>query len=263
VLVVDDNQTNRLILHDQLTAWGMTVDLVDNGPAALEELARAAAAGTPYDLGVLDLCMPDMDGMELARRVTATPELGGVGMVLLTSGPDLVAAEAGVAGFAAMMSKPVQLSRLYATLLDVVAAAPARTPEPAPARPAAPEHRGHVLVVEDVELNQIVAAGVLESLGYHVDLADDGLAGYEAAIAGRYDAVLMDVQMPGMDGFEATRAIRRHEGDHRHTPVIAMTAGAIEGDRERCLAAGMDDYLSKPISPDLVAATLDRWVPTP
>jgi signal transduction histidine kinase/DNA-binding response OmpR family regulator len=259
VLVVDDNQTNRVILHDQLTAWGMSVDRAESGPAALAALHDAAAAGTPYRLAVLDLCMPGMDGLELARLVTASHELAGVAMVLLTSGPDVGQAEASEAGLMARMTKPVQLSRLRSTLADAVSAT---TPTPpAPDTSVAAATRGRVLVVEDGEINQIVAAGILSSLGYEVDLADDGVAGLAAAIGTAYDAVLMDVQMPGMDGFEATARIRRHEGDRRHTPVIAMTASAVEGDRERCLAAGMDDYVSKPVSPKAVAAVLERWVP--
>jgi two-component system, sensor histidine kinase and response regulator len=259
-LVVDDNETNRLILAEQLAAWGMSVEAVDSGPAALVELARAAAAGTPYDLGVLDMCMPEMDGLDLARRIRESAPLDGIGLVLLTSNPSIGHTEATEAGFAAVLAKPVPLSRLRRTLLEVSA-----TPVPvsAPAlthRTARTPTLGRVLVVEDGEINQIVAAGILESLGYEVDLADDGRAGLEAVIAsGPYDAVLMDVQMPRMDGFEATEKIRRHEGTQRRTPVIAMTASAIDGDRERCLAVGMDDYISKPVSREVIAATLDRW----
>ncbi|GAA4712254.1 hybrid sensor histidine kinase/response regulator [Nocardioides conyzicola] len=258
-LVVDDNETNRLILHDQLTAWGLAVDVVDGGVAALDAVHRAAAAGTPYQLGVLDLCMPGMDGLELARRITETPEAADLALVLLTSGPDVDPAEAAAAGIAARMTKPVQLSRLRATLVGALATA---APAEAPSDDVGPvAQRGRVLVVEDGEINQLVAAGILESLGFVVDLADDGAAGLEAVAVTTYDAVLMDVQMPGMDGLQATGRIRVLEGDHRHTPVIAMTASAVEGDRERCLAAGMDDYLSKPISPAEVRSVLERWVP--
>ncbi|MBA2954054.1 response regulator [Nocardioides sp. MAH-18] len=135
---------------------------------------------------------------------------------------------------------------------------PAAAPEQQGAEPNA--SRGRVLLVEDGEINQIVAEGILEALGYQVDLVDDGAAGLAAVTAGHYDAVFMDVQMPVMDGYEATRQIRRREGGRRRTPIIAMTAGAVAGDRERCLEAGMDDYVSKPISPAAVAAALDRWV---
>jgi two-component system sensor histidine kinase/response regulator len=258
-LVVDDNQTNRVILHDQLDAWGMSAEVVESGAAALEALHRAVREGRPFEVGVLDLCMPGMDGLELARRISADPELSGICLVLLTSGPDVGHAEAQGAGIMASMTKPVLLTRLRTTLQGLVTA-PARPRTPAPAA-ALPSGRGRVLVVEDGEINQLVATGILKHLGYAVDLAEDGLDALEALEGTTYDAVLMDVQMPGMDGFEATAEIRRREGTHLHTPIIAMTASAIEGDRERCLAAGMDDYVSKPIEPAVVAGVLARWVP--
>ncbi|KQW46030.1 hypothetical protein ASC77_19205 [Nocardioides sp. Root1257] len=261
VLVVDDNATNRMILEDQLTAWGMTVDVVPDAPSGLEALKRAAAASAPYDLGVLDLCMPGMNGLDLARAVGATPELDGTVLVLLTSSPAVGPAEAEEAGFAALLSKPVPLSRLRSMLLDVITPA-VRAPAPPPSEPEPVEapSRGRVLVVEDGEINQIVAEGIVTACGFEVDLADDGVEGLAAMADRDYDLVFMDVQMPVMDGFAATREIRLREADGRHTPVIAMTASAIDGDRERCLDAGMDDYLTKPISPAAVAAALERWV---
>jgi two-component system sensor histidine kinase/response regulator len=260
VLVVDDNQTNRIILHDQLEAWGMSVDTVADGPAALELLHDAARSGRGFDLGVLDLCMPGMDGLDLARQIAADPELAGTGLVLLTSGPDVTQADAQAAGIAASMTKPVLLTRLRHTLQEVVSAIDRAAAVPVTAPP--PSGRGRVLVVEDGEINQLVAEGILEHLGYAVDLADDAYAALESLAGATYDAVLMDVQMPGMDGYEATEEIRRREGTDRHTPVIAMTASATAGERERCLAAGMDDYLSKPIEPAVVDEVLGRWVST-
>jgi signal transduction histidine kinase/CheY-like chemotaxis protein len=277
VLVVDDNQTNRTILHDQLEAWGMAVEVVDGGGPALARLHDAAREHRPFDIGVLDLCMPDMDGLELARRISAMPSLGRTALVLLTSGPEVTLDQAGRCGIAATMTKPVLLSRLHNTLETVVAtrptpptrsAGPARTTPPGvsiapPQPPSATPSRGVVLVVEDGEINQLVAAGILEHLGYQVELADDGFAALEAVERTTYDAILMDVQMPGMDGYQATSEIRHREGQHRHTPIIAMTASATAQDRERCLAAGMDDYLSKPIDPTAVEDTLGRWVTAP
>jgi two-component system, sensor histidine kinase and response regulator len=260
VLVVDDNATNRLILRDQLTAWGMTVETAEGGPAALAALAEAAAAGTPYDVGVLDLCMPGMDGLELARRITAQPDLARTSLVLLTSAPDVSQEEAAEAGFTAQMSKPVQLARLRTTLVAVCETVAPVAPTPTPAAAGEPR-RGRVLVVEDGEINQMVAEGILVALGYDVDLAEDGSAGLEAMAARDYDVVFMDVQMPVLDGLQATRVIRQREADGRHTPIVAMTASAVEGDRERCLAAGMDDYISKPVSPAAVKAALERWAP--
>jgi two-component system sensor histidine kinase/response regulator len=258
VLVVDDNQTNRMILHDQLDAWGMAVEVVDSGASALALMLVAGHSGHPFDLAVLDLCMPDMDGLELARHISGHADLAATVLVLLTSGPDVGQVEARDAGISASLSKPVQLSRLQSTLREA-----AGTTREA-SRPAVVEHasgRGRVLVVEDGEINQLVAAGILEHLGFSVEVAGDGFEALAAMRETDFVAVLMDVQMPGMDGYQATAEIRRIEGDQRHTPIIAMTAGAVVGDAERCLAAGMDDYLSKPVDVAAVAAALGRWVP--
>ncbi|MCW2775550.1 MAG: hybrid sensor histidine kinase/response regulator [Nocardioides sp.] len=260
VLVVDDNQTNRMILHDQLEAWGLSVALTDSGATALTMMAAAGRAGRAFDLAVLDLCMPDMDGLDLARRISADAGLATTGLVLLTSGPDIGDAQARAAGISASLTKPVQLSRLQATLQGVVGNARQAVRPPVA---ASPTRRGRVLVVEDGEINQLVAAGILEHLGYRVDVVDGGVEALAAMRDATFDAVLMDVHMPGMDGYQATAEIRRIEGDARRTPIIAMTAGAVVGDAERCLAAGMDDYLSKPIDVAAVDAALGRWVPAP
>ncbi|WP_309650453.1 response regulator [Nocardioides sp.] len=261
VLVVDDNQTNRLILGDQLGAWGMHADAVEDGVTALRRLDEARAAGTAYDVVVLDLCMPEMDGLELAALVSAGPA-PAPGMVLLTSGSDVTAEEGRRVGIGARLTKPVHLARLATALEEVLSAQ--RTPRPAApqarVRPA-PGSRGHVLVVEDSFTNQLVAVGILESLGYSTDVAGNGLEALEALERSSFGAVLMDCQMPEMDGYDATREIRRREGATRRTPVIAMTASVTEGERQRCLEAGMDDYLSKPVHPRDVGAMLDRWVP--
>ncbi|WP_341927147.1 response regulator [Nocardioides psychrotolerans] len=261
VLVVDDNQTNRLILGDQLGAWGMHVDAVEDGATALRRLDEARAAGTAYDVVVLDLCMPVMDGLELAALVTAGAA-PAPGMVLLTSGSDVTAEEGRRVGIGARLTKPVHLARLAAALEEVLSAK--RAPRPAVpqarVRPA-PGSRGHVLVVEDSFTNQLVAVGILESLGYSTDVAGNGLEALEALERSSFGAVLMDCQIPEMDGYDATREIRRREGATRRTPVIAMTASVTEGERQRCLESGMDDYLSKPVHPRDVGAMLDRWVP--
>jgi two-component system, sensor histidine kinase and response regulator len=260
VLVVDDNATNRTILHDQLAHWGVAVDVVDGALAGLGRLGAAAADGAPYDLAVLDLCMPDLDGLELARRISATPSISGTRLVLMTSGPEITSAEAASADIATALTKPVLMSRLRTTLEQVVAAAPVRTPNVERATAGATGQR--VLVVDDNEVNQLVAAGILRHLGYAVEIADDGAKGVAAAIASRFHAILMDVQMPELDGYAATAEIRRLEGATRHTPIIAMTATASEEERGRCLAAGMDDYLTKPMRRADVAAVLSTWVPS-
>ena len=261
VLVVDDNTTNRMVLHDQLDAWSMSVTLADGGDAALATLVGAARRGQPFDLAIIDLGMPGMDGLELARRIKAEPILDGTELTLLASGGDITEEEARAAGFAASLTKPVRLDRLHATLQEVVGLRRVPTPSMAPA--VALTGRGLVLVVDDVEINQIVAAGMLERLGYTVEVADDGLAALAALRRTTYAAILMDVQMPGMDGFQTTAEIRRIESDFQHTPIVAMTANAMGGDRERCLAAGMDDYLSKPVDLRAIDRALERLVPQP
>ncbi|GAB3247535.1 hybrid sensor histidine kinase/response regulator [Nocardioides dilutus] len=256
-LVIDDNDTNRMILHDQLQAWGMSVDTVDSAAAALVAMREAARAQVPYHLGLLDLCMPEMDGLELARRIKADQATAGTPLVLMTSGPDVGHNEADAAGVACVLTKPVLMSRLRNTLAGVVGVQDA----PAPEVEVEPSARGVVLVVDDGEVNQIVAAGILRNLGFDADVVDSGPEALAAMERRSYDAVLMDVRMPDMDGFEATAEIRRREQDGRRTPVIALTAGVTDGDRERCLAAGMDDYLPKPMSRAALAAALEQWVP--
>jgi two-component system sensor histidine kinase/response regulator len=261
VLVVDDNATNRTILHDQLHHWGMTVDVVDAADPALELLLEAARGGRPYDLGVLDLCMPDVDGLDLAIRIAAEPELAGTGVVLMTSGPAISEAQAREASIIAALTKPVLMSRLRSALERVVT-------DRAPAEPvevpdvATNGSRGLVLVVDDSEVNQLVAVGMLSHLGYGFEVAEDGYQAVDAMRRRTFDAVLMDVQMPVMDGYRATREIRDLEDGGRRTPIIAMTATATDGERERCLAAGMDDYLAKPIQKKSILTMLERWVST-
>jgi signal transduction histidine kinase/DNA-binding response OmpR family regulator len=259
VLVVDDNETNRLILSEQVRAWDMLPDLVEDAPAALEQLQVAARRGQPYELVLLDMCMPGMDGIELAKRITAlgtrTPTL-----VMLTSGADIPAEEAQLAGIAVRLSKPVRASQLYDSLMRLTA--PPRPGEPTPALDVAlpRSFRGHVLVAEDNTTNQMVAAGILAKLGYRSDVVANGVEALDALSRRPYAAVLMDCQMPEMDGFTATIEIRLRERDARRTPIIAMTAGAMSGDRERCLSAGMDDYIAKPVKPADLDAVLARWI---
>ncbi len=261
VLVVDDNATNRMVLHDQLAAWGMRPTEAADAETALELLRAAAAAGSAYSVVLLDLCMPGVDGLDLARAVTADPLLPRTDMLLLSSGPDVDAATVRGAGVTASLGKPVRRAQLLDALLDLAAR---RTPA-APSVAAAPvtgrTHLGHVLVVEDNEINQIVAEGILESLGYTTVVAAHGLAALQLLAAQQFDAVLMDCQMPELDGYETTLALREREGPGRRTPVIAMTAGSGDDERERCAAAGMDDYVGKPFSPEELREVLQRWVP--
>ncbi|MFE9439191.1 response regulator [Streptomyces sp. NPDC006602] len=264
VLVVDDNDTNRLILDTQLRRWHIQPTMVGGGPQALVALHEAAAAGRPFALALLDMYMPDMDGLELARRITTDQNFARVRLLLLTSGPPPPAAELQAAGIAHSLPKPVHQSQLLDALVELAT----RTPPVATAAPAVqvpttpqPAQRGRLLLVEDNEINQMVAQRMLTRLGYSTDTAADGVQALRMAEEHSYQAVLMDCEMPRMDGYSATRELRRREWDDgRHLPVIAMTAGVLAEDRERCLAAGMDDYVPKPVTADELEQALTRWV---
>jgi signal transduction histidine kinase/DNA-binding response OmpR family regulator len=266
VLVVDDNATNRIVLNQSLASWGMRPMAVGGADEALSMLQAAVEKGEPFDVAILDFHMPGMTGVELARVIKRDRRLAAVKLVLLTSsGRKTDVATVRHAGFDAYLHKPVRASVLY----DVIAAAlggvrigsaPAMVTSGVLAE-ARSRGRAHVLVVEDNLVNQKVAARMLEKLGYRVDVVAAGREAVEAVLGNGYAAALMDCQMPEMDGFEATIEIRRRERKTgRHTPIIAMTAGAMEGDREKCLAAGMDDYLAKPIGSGDLAAMLKRWI---
>ncbi len=266
VLVVDDNATNRQILRHQLGYWGLRVTAVESGPRGLALMQQAAASGTGYDIAILDMKMPEMDGLVLARAIKQEPALAAVRLVLLTSfGQRGHGAEASKIGIAAYLTKPVDEADLYDCLVEVMDETRARRAPHLVTRHSLREQRpaiaAHVLVAEDNEVNQKVAVKILEKLGYRVELAENGKEALAACARRRYDAVLMDGQMPGMDGYEATRRIRERETrGGRRVPIIAMTASAMKGDREKCLEAGMDDYVSKPVTPDALEAVLRRWV---
>jgi signal transduction histidine kinase/CheY-like chemotaxis protein len=259
VLVVDDNATNLAILNDQLRHWGMSVDVADGSDTALLRLRQAVRDARTYDLALVDLCMPDVDGLELARRMAREQDIAGTTVVLMTSAPDVSPAEAAEASVAVVLTKPVLLSRLRETLAQLVAERPASRAKAARAASRGPS-RGRVLVVDDGEVNRLVAEGILTHLGYSPVAVEDGRQALGALAEGRFDAVLMDVQMPGLDGYETTAELRLLEEGGRRTPVIAMTATVTDGERERCLAAGMDDYLGKPITPATVSGVLERWM---
>ena len=270
VLVVDDNATNRRILEEVLTNWGLRPLAVNGGRPALEALGRAAAAGEPYPLVLLDAHMPEMDGFTLAGHIRQRPEWAGATVVMLTSAghPEDVA-RCRELGIDAYLMKPVKQSELFAALLTSLgpsprlaagAAPPADRPRTSEGDRRRPPLR--VLLAEDNPVNQKLALRLLEKQGHTVVVAGDGNAALAALGRQPFDVVLMDVQMPDLDGFEAARRIRREEkGSGRHVPILAMTAYAMKGDRERCLEAGMDGYLSKPIQPAELFETIDRLVP--
>ncbi|PYN91363.1 MAG: hybrid sensor histidine kinase/response regulator, partial [Candidatus Rokuibacteriota bacterium] len=266
VLGVDDNATNCTLLAAQLGAWGMHVDCVANASRALDSLRMAHRDARPYDLAILDHQMPDMDGMTMARSIKSDPALASVPLVLLTSVSFRgCAGEAEQAGFRALLLKPIRQSQLYDCIATVVGMAT----EPSPSRlitlqtlrEAQGQLRARILVAEDNVVNQRVAVRMLEKLGCRVDVVTNGLEAVEASARITYHCLFMDCQMPEMDGYEATAAIRKREVETgAHIPIIAMTANAMESDRERCLVAGMDDYVSKPVQPRELVATLEKWI---
>jgi two-component system, sensor histidine kinase and response regulator len=266
LLIVDDSATNRTILRQQLTHWGLSVLAVEDGARALEALQAAAAKMAGFDAVVLDMQMPGMDGLTLARAVKSDPRLSAVKLILLTSfghvGHGAEAIRAGVSGY---LTKPVDEADLHDCLVEVLLGKDGARSGPLVTRHTLRESRSpvaRVLVAEDNEVNQKVAVRILEKLGYQVDVAEDGEQAVTASAQVPYAAVFMDCQMPGVDGFEATARIRQREGPGPRTPIIAMTASAMQGDREKCLAAGMDDYVSKPVRPEDLDEVLKRWVPT-
>ncbi|HEX7152836.1 MAG TPA: response regulator [Thermoanaerobaculia bacterium] len=263
VLVVDDNETNRRLVRHNLGAWRMESDEAASGPEALTMLRQAREEGRPYALVITDMNMPEMSGTVLARLIKSDRELADTHVIVLTSLMNrLEPATMKMVGIDACLTKPVKQSALYDSIVNSMfreERAASRPPEPAPQR-IAMRPNARILLVEDNPVNQKLALRQLQRFGCHADTAANGVEAVEAVSRIDYDVVLMDCQMPEMDGFAATREIRRREGGHRHTPIIALTANALEGDRERCVAAGMDDYLSKPLlEPELMRA-LARFI---
>jgi two-component system, sensor histidine kinase and response regulator len=265
-LVVDDNETNRTILASQLASWGMECDSATNAQEALGAIRMASAEGRPYALALIDFHMaPGIDGVELAAAIRRTPALRAMRLIVLSSAGAGRAAADGVHidGF---LTKPVAQHALRAEIVRVMGIAPAHDEGPAPTVSAVADARADgplVLVAEDNPVNQRVAIHRLERAGCRVDVANDGLEAVRKSEATRYGAIFMDVQMPVMDGFAATQAIRRREGEGPRTPIVAVTAHTVAGDEERCLAAGMDDYISKPLRAESVERALARWVFSP
>ncbi|AFL72747.1 response regulator [Thiocystis violascens] len=273
VLIVDDNATNREILMTRLTSWGMRPAEARDGPEALRRLAGALDEPDPFRVAVIDMQMPEMDGETLGRAIGADSRLADTRMVMLTSlGMRGDARRFQELGFAAYITKPIRHEELKAVLSLVLTA---RSPAEMVSRPIATRYlareilnlfagcKVRILLAEDNTTNQQVALGILKKMGLHADAVANGAEAVTALASIPYDLVLMDVQMPVMDGLEATRAIRASSSAVRNPglPIIAMTAGAMRGDQEQCLDAGMNDYVSKPVSPAILAEVLARWLP--
>jgi PAS domain S-box-containing protein len=268
VLIVDDNMTNRKVLMGQLSLCGMEAVCSSSADEALSLMRHAAAAGRPFEVALIDHQMPGCDGATLGKTILAEDALGCARLILLTSsgqrGDGRMFSELGFAGY---LLKPVthrDLTDCLMMVLGTQAEGWRMATQPIVTRHAlrTQRHRDlhHVLLAEDNVVNQKVACRILEKLGYRVDVAADGQAAFEAWQSGRYHLILMDCQMPVMDGYETTRKIRAQEGDRSHVPIIALTAHAMKGADNECRAAGMDDYLSKPIDRDELQNVLNRWL---
>ncbi len=263
-LIVDDNATNRLILEQLVRRWCMRPTAVDNGGAALAAISAAAAGDDPFALVLLDAMMPGMDGFEVAQRLMAEPKLAGVAIMMLSSadnGDD--AAHCRSLGICNYLRKPVTAADLYQAIISALGCVKAkedpRTAIPT-CQPEADVRALKILLAEDNVVNQRVAIGILEKRGHTIYAVDNGEEACRALAREHFDLVFMDVQMPKMDGLEATAAVRlAEETTGKHVPIIAMTAHAMAGDRERFLRAGMDDYVSKPVDPKLLRQVVARW----
>ena len=283
ILVVDDYQMNRRLLAEHLQRWGLGYQCASSGLEALEVLHAARLAGRPFDIALLDFLMPGMDGLELGQRIKADPALNSTALIMLTSGSHRSEAPTFLGfGFSVFLIKPVVRP---AQLLEAICTAQhsrrplSQTPvtqQPkndiseqqiaatTPEQPRAAEMRARVLVVDDNAVNQRLVRYMLEKLGCRVDAAANGLEALEMAAKFNYDLIFMDCFMPDMDGYAATSAFRARESSGiRRVPIVALTANAMVEDRQKCLDAGMDDYLSKPVTKDGISRTLDRWVEMP
>ena len=264
-LVVDDNATNREIVSRYLQGWGVDADAACGAEEALHRLRAQQAAGRRFDLLLTDLRMPGGSGLDLAAAIRGDPALGPLPVILLSSPADVARADLAAHGIALNLTKPVRYGLLREALQQVLAgpvpARAERAPQTSGEAPAASAAR--VLLVEDNLVNQKVAKGLLRRIGFEVDLAEDGETAVARSTEKDFDLILMDVQMPRMDGIAATRAIRTREAAQRgrRVPIVAMTANAELGDRDDCLAAGMDDYLPKPFTMETLRGVMTRWLP--
>ncbi|WP_054774274.1 response regulator [Methylogaea oryzae] len=262
VLVVDDNDTNLLIVRRYLENWGVAVTCESDPRAAIGRMRDSQRSGSAFDTVLLDFQMPHMDGSALAKAIRAEAGLADTDMVMLSSvsvSPEAMRA----AGIRALLIKPVQINDLYSVLSARLAESPRA--EALTETSVASAMGMHILLVDDNPTNMVVAKAMLVKQGHRVDVAANGLEALRFLEHHVVDCIFMDCLMPEMDGYEATQAIRRKEADSggRRTPIIALTANALQGDRERCLAVGMDDYLTKPFKREQIREMLQRWVTRP
>ena len=263
VLVVDDNATNRIILHRYLTSWSSQSSSAASGEEALAKLQDAAISGRPYEVALLDLNMPGMDGYELVRQIQSDPALAAMPLVMLSSSVQDPLRMKGLR-VDIWLDKPVRQSDLH-DAISTVLHRHIPVPEAAPRLTGVHFSGEQVLLVEDNPITREVGTQMLRKRGLDVALAEDGLQAVRAIQTHDYDVVLMDIQMPGLDGYDATRAVREWElaTGRERVPIIALTAHALPADRQKCLAAGMDDYVVKPYSTETVSTVIARWLMPP
>ncbi len=264
VLVVEDNATYREVLLRILGSWGMAPQAAADGETGLALLEQARRQGRPFPLVILDLALPGLDGFAVAGAVRQqAPETPAAVMMLTANGQRGDAARCRELGIRAYLSKPVRPSELFNGIVTALAPNPITGVGTLVTRHSLRERKSGaaILLVEDNEVNRVLAMTILARLGHQVTVAEDGAEAVERCAQGKFDLVLMDMQMPGMDGLQATACIRTLDSPMRRVPVIALTANALQGDRERCLAAGMDDYLTKPFNAEQLAAMIDQWLP--
>ncbi|MBN1846919.1 MAG: response regulator, partial [Sedimentisphaerales bacterium] len=266
ILIIDDYEINRRVLTEQVTSWEIPNVACASGAEALEQLHKAKEADNPFHIAIVDYHMPDMDGKELAARIKSDPQLQNTVLVMLSSvGRMGEATEMHKSGFAAYLVKPVHGSQLLDTLTNVwggyLQGADADVEEiaPVPDLSVRSQYKAVVLLVEDNLVNQKVAVGILKKYGCQVDVAGNGAEAVDMFSRHHYDLVFMDCQMPEMDGYEATAVIRQKQQGQDHIPIIAMTAHTMHGDKEKCLNAGMDDYIPKPVKREHLREMLDKW----
>ena len=262
VLGVDDNAANRVILARMLDGFGCQVEMVDGGQAALERLRNSCDKGALFDVMLLDMEMPGMDGEQVIRAVRSDPSLQQVKIIILTSMSQRGdAARLQAMGCSAYLLKPVKQQLLYDAIAAITGQDTGQSGEIVTQRSIAGKKREglRLLLAEDNPTNQKLAVILLEKAGFSVDVVENGQQAFEKVQSGQYNAVLMDMQMPELDGYAAAKKIRAWEAGQKHIPIIAMTASAMKGDRERCLEAGMDDYVPKPLQPEVLFRILDHW----
>ena len=269
ILAVDDNKINREILTSYLSSWGCNFDVVSDGKTAYRRMIRAVGESPPYDVIITDMMMPEMDGEDLTRMIRKDERFDHTGIIILTScgerGDSAKFRKIGVNGY---FSKPIKPSRLYNAIVAVLGGAKQERSLSDTSQPLATRHtqkeakkqRIRILLAEDNKINQKVARANLTKLGYHVELAETGKEAVERLKNQSFHLVLMDVQMPEMDGYEATQIIRQMADDVKSIPIIAMTANAMKGDREKCLAVGMDGYIPKPVNPKDLQKIILEWI---